>query len=100
MTSLLDLPLDTPYHRPQATSLFTGSEELDRLSNKQLNALLLYDDWPGKHMGPGDVEEGEGLGGLFKVRACVCVCMFGCMHECVNESMCIPAVRGKGAREI
>ena len=30
-----------------------------------MNALLLYDDWPEKH-GPGDLDEGEGLGGLFK----------------------------------
>ena len=50
----------------EATSLFTGSEELPRLSNAQMNALLLYDDWPQKHEGPGDLDEGEGLGGLFK----------------------------------
>jgi Ca2+-binding EF-hand superfamily protein len=50
----------------EATSLFTGSEELAHLSNAQLNALLLYDDWPEKHEGPGDLDEGEGLGGLFK----------------------------------
>jgi hypothetical protein len=67
VTSVLDSPLITPCHRPQATSLFTGSEELAHLSNAQMNALLLYDDWPEKHIGPGDVEEGEGLGGLFKL---------------------------------
>ena len=50
----------------EATGLFTGSEELPRLSNAQMNALLLYDDWPEKHEGPGDLDEGEGLGGLFK----------------------------------
>ena len=49
----------------QATSLFTGSEELARLSNAQMNALLLYDDWPEKHEGPGDLDEMDGLGGLF-----------------------------------
>jgi len=50
----------------QATSLFTGSEELARLSNAQMNALLLYDDWPEKHEGPGDLDEMDGLGGLFE----------------------------------
>lgn len=50
----------------QATSLFTGSEELERLSNAQMNSLLLYNDWPEKHEGPGDLDEGEGLTGLFK----------------------------------
>ena len=49
----------------QATSLFTGSEELARLSNAQMNALLLYDDWPEKHEGPSDLDEMDGLGGLF-----------------------------------
>ena len=35
-----------------------------RLTNAQMEALLLYDDWPLKHEGPGDLDEGEGLGGL------------------------------------
>lgn len=50
--------------RWQATGLFTGSEELSRLTAAQMSALLLYDDWPQKHEGPGDVGESEGLGGL------------------------------------
>ena len=29
-----------------------------------MTALLLYDDWPQRHEGPGDVGESEGLGGL------------------------------------
>jgi hypothetical protein len=29
-----------------------------------MEALLLFDDWPKKHEGPGDVGENEGLGGL------------------------------------
>ena len=29
-----------------------------------MSALLLYDDWPQRHAGPGDVGESEGLGGL------------------------------------
>lgn len=47
-----------------ATNLFTGSEELSRLTERQMVALLLYDDWPQQHQGPGDVDESEGLGGL------------------------------------
>ena len=35
-----------------ATNLFTGSEELSRLTEKQMVALLLYDDWPQRHEGP------------------------------------------------
>jgi len=49
-----------------ATNLFTGSEELARLTEPQMTALLLYDDWPSKHEGPGDVGESEGLGGLMQ----------------------------------
>ena len=49
-----------------ATKIFTGSEELNRLTEKQMDALLLYDDWPQKHEGPSDVGESEGLGGLME----------------------------------
>ena len=49
-----------------ATNLFTGSEELSRLTEKQMVALLLYDDWPQRHEGPSDVGESEGLGGLME----------------------------------
>ena len=49
-----------------ATNLFTGSEELSRLTEPQMVALLLYDDWPSKHEGPSDVGENEGLGGLME----------------------------------
>jgi hypothetical protein len=47
-----------------AANLFTGSEDLECLTVKQMEALLLFDDWPTKHEGPGDVGENEGLGGL------------------------------------
>ena len=50
----------------QAVNLFTGSEDLARLTSAQMEALLLYDDWPLKHEGPGDLDESEGLGGLLK----------------------------------
>jgi hypothetical protein len=48
------------------TNLFTGSEELSRLTEKQMAALLLYDDWPQRHEGPSDVGGSEGLGGLME----------------------------------
>jgi len=48
----------------QATNLFTGSEDLSHLSEAQMTALLVFDDWPQPHEGPGDVNESEGLGGL------------------------------------
>ena len=50
-----------------AAHLFTGSEDLECLTVKQMEALLLFDDWPTKHQGPGDVGENEGLGGLVSV---------------------------------
>ena len=46
-----------------ATNLFVGSEELDKLSERQIEALLLY-DWPEKYAGLGDVDDFQGLGGL------------------------------------
>jgi hypothetical protein len=45
-------------------NLFTGSEDLARFTHAQMEALLLFDDWPQKHQGPGDLGENEGLGGL------------------------------------
>lgn len=39
----------------KAANLFTGSEDLDRLSVPQMDALLQYNDWPAKHQGPGDI---------------------------------------------
>jgi Ca2+-binding EF-hand superfamily protein len=52
----------------QAANLFTGSEDLRHLSEKQMEALLLYDDWPARHAGPSDKPEND-LGGLFSVVA-------------------------------
>ena len=52
----------------QAANLFTGSEDLGHLSVKQLEALLLYDDWPARHAGPSDHPEDD-LGGLVSVVA-------------------------------
>ena len=46
-----------------ATNLFVGSEELNKLSERQIEALLLY-DWPEKYEGLGDVDDFQGLGGL------------------------------------
>ena len=36
-----------------AANLFTGNEELDRLTEKQMSSLLLFDGWPQRHEGPG-----------------------------------------------
>ena len=36
----------------QAANLFTGSEDLQHLSERQMEGLLLYDDWPARHAGP------------------------------------------------
>lgn len=48
-----------------ATNLFMGSESLEKLSERQIEALLLY-EWPEKHAGLGDVDEFQGLGGLLE----------------------------------
>jgi hypothetical protein len=39
-------------------------QDLHRLTEKQMAAILLFTAWPEKHEGPGDVGENEGLGGL------------------------------------
>ncbi len=52
----------------QAANLFTGSEDLRHLSEKQMEALLLYDDWPVRHAGPSDKPEND-LGGLLSLVA-------------------------------
>ena len=50
------------------TDLFTGYEKLDQLTDKQMEALVLYDGWPKVRDGvPVDIGESEGLGGLLKV---------------------------------
>ena len=51
-----------------AATLFTGSEDLQHLNVKQMEALLLYDDWPSKHVGPGDTG----------THACLCMCRGAC----------------------
>jgi len=48
-----------------ATNLFMGSESLEKLSERQIEALLLY-EWPEKYAGLGDVDEFQGLGGLLE----------------------------------
>jgi hypothetical protein len=53
-----------------AATLFTGSEDLGHLNVKQMEALLLYDDWPTKHVGPGDTG----------THACLCMCRGACAH--------------------
>ena len=50
-----------------AANLFTGIEELEQINVKQMNALLLFESWPEKHEGPGDIGDNEGLGGLMDV---------------------------------
>ena len=54
----------------QAANLFTGSEDLGHLNVKQMEALLLYDDWPTKNVGPGDTG----------THACLCMCRGACAH--------------------
>ena len=46
-----------------ASNLFMGSEEAEKLSERQIEALLMY-EWPQKHEGIGDVDEFQGVGGL------------------------------------
>ena len=48
-----------------ACNLFTGSEDPDKLSERQVEALLLY-EWPEKHAGLSDVDDYHGLGGLLE----------------------------------
>jgi hypothetical protein len=38
----------------RAANLFTGSEDLGRLSVEQMEGLLMYDDWPTKYEGLSD----------------------------------------------
>ncbi len=54
----------------QAATLFTGSEDLGHLSAKQMEALLIYDDWPTQHQGPGDTG----------TQACLCMFRGACAH--------------------
>ncbi len=37
----------------KAVNFFTGSEELERLTDEQMAMFLLFDAWPKKHVGPG-----------------------------------------------
>jgi len=48
-----------------ACNLFTGNEDPGKLTERQIEALLLY-DWPEKHAGPSDVDDYQGLGGLLE----------------------------------
>ena len=50
-----------------AANLFTGNEELNRLTESQMVALLLFAKWPEKHEGPNDTDDSSGLGGLVTV---------------------------------
>jgi len=50
-----------------AANLFTGNEELGRLTENQMVALLLFADWPEMHTGPMDTDDSNGLGGLVTV---------------------------------
>ena len=54
----------------QAATLFTGSEDLGHLSAKQMEALLIYDQWPTQHQGPGDTG----------TQACLCMFRDACAH--------------------
>jgi hypothetical protein len=59
----------------QAATLFTGSEDLGRLNVKQMEALLLYHDWPTRHVGPGDT-------GTHACLCCVGVRVRTCLRKC------------------
>ena len=69
-----------------AANLFTGAEDLERLTVKQMEALLMYDDWPTKHEGPGDV----GMHPCFHRRPS-CSISLGC---CVNAEVLTVCVHG------
>jgi hypothetical protein len=43
------------------TNLFTGCEDVNALTEKQMDTLLLYHRWPTKHEGPADLGEAEGI---------------------------------------
>ena len=49
----------------QAATLFTGSEDLRHLNVKQMEALLLYDDWPKTQQRPD----------AFGTHVCLCMCL-------------------------
>jgi len=49
------------------TNLFTGTEDLDSLSEIQLQELLIFNAWPTNHRGPGDLVDREGIGGLVEI---------------------------------
>jgi len=48
-------------------NLFTGTEDLDILNEKQLQELLIFHAWPTNHRGPGDLVDREGMGGLVEI---------------------------------
>ena len=50
-----------------AANLFTGNEELSRLTQNQMVALLLFAGWPENPKGPMDTDDSNGLGGLVTV---------------------------------
>ena len=53
----------------EATSVFTGTEVVENVSARQLEALLLY-EFPDRPEGPGDTDETGGLGGFIdQIRA-------------------------------
>ena len=45
----------------EAANVFTGTEDLEHISIRQMDALLLF-SWPQKHEGPGDIGENKDLG--------------------------------------
>jgi hypothetical protein len=68
--------------------LFTGSEDLERLSVKQMDALLLYNDWPAKHQGPGDIG----------ILACPC-CVLERVHAaCVSTILDLNVIQCRRKR--
>ena len=74
-----------------AATLFTGAEDLGRLNVKQMEALLLYDDWPTKHMGPGDTG----------THTCLLLTGSVCARACVSVIIDLSAIqcrRKRGAR--
>jgi len=72
----------------KAANFFTGNEKLERLTDEQMTAFLLFEGWPKAHVGPGMYERQSHKHGGHEQESESYRCVRVCWCYCLRASNC------------
>jgi hypothetical protein len=70
----------------KAANFFTGNEKLERLTDEQMTAFLLFEGWPKAHVGPGVYERQSHKHGGHEQESERYRCVRGCWCNCLRAT--------------